>query len=161
MANERSMWKWRTENLVSAGGVVYRGTGPLVEVAMCGRIRPRIWVLPKGTANPGETVEETALREVREETGLEVVIEEQLPSISYWFVRAADGVRCHKTVHFFLMRAVGGSPDLHDPEFDEVEWAPATEVLQRLTHANEAKVVEKALALVKAKSGDTRESPAG
>jgi 8-oxo-dGTP pyrophosphatase MutT (NUDIX family) len=161
VGNDRSQWKWRTENLVSAGGVVYRRGDQGVDIALCGRIQPRMWVLPKGTPNPGETTQDTALREVREETGLEVVAEEQLPSVSYWFLRAVDGVRCHKTVHFYLMYAVGGGPELHDPEFDEVQWVPAAEVLRLLTHSNEAKVVEMALALVEAKSGDARKSPTG
>ena len=64
-----------------------------------------------------ETLEETALREVQEETGLEPVIEERIRSIDYWFSSKDDDVRYHKTVHFYLMRAIGGDTSLHDPEF--------------------------------------------
>jgi 8-oxo-dGTP pyrophosphatase MutT (NUDIX family) len=145
---------------MSAGGVVYRRGAHGVEVALCGRRQPKLWALPKGTPNAGETVEQTALREVREETGLDVLLERKVQSIAYWFVRAVDGVRCHKTVHFFLMRAVGGSVDRHDPEFDDVQWFPADEALRMLTHANEAKVVEEALAMVQAESGSGRENSA-
>jgi ADP-ribose pyrophosphatase YjhB (NUDIX family) len=63
-------------NLVSSGGVVYRrGQAGSLEVALCGRLQSRTWSLPKGTPEEGETIQQTALREVQEETGLEVSIE--------------------------------------------------------------------------------------
>jgi 8-oxo-dGTP pyrophosphatase MutT (NUDIX family) len=117
-----------------------------VEVVLVHRRSPRLWALPKGTPDSGETIEETALRETREETGLEVEIVAPLDSIRYFFVRGST--RFHKTVHFFLMRATGGSTDAHDAEFDEVRWATASEALALLTHATERSVVERALALL-------------
>ena len=161
MAIPGSKWQWPTENLVSAGGVVYRSAQNGTEFVVCGRNNPRLWALPKGTPNPGETTEQTALREVREETGLEVSLERPLQSITYWFIRAADGVRCHKTVHFYLMSPVGGAVDQHYPEFDEVRWVPAQEALRLLTHPNEVKVVEQALELVEARTSAAGKKPAG
>ena len=78
------------------------------------------WTLPKGTPDTGETIEETALREVREETGLEVRIVAPLPSIEYDFVQG--GTRIHKTVHYFLMEPTGGDLARHDHEFERVRW---------------------------------------
>ena len=161
MADPQSKWQWPTEHLVSAGGVVYRVQGNGMEIAICWRNSPKLWALPKGTPNTGETVEETALREVREETGLQVVVEKQLQSITYWFIRAADSVRCHKTVHFYLMQPVGGAVDQHDPEFDEVRWVSAQEALRLLTHANEVKVLEQAMELVEARTGAGRKNDNG
>ena len=86
------------------------------------------WTFPKGKVTTGETDEEAALREVREETGIAVEIEDPLGSISYFFVR--QGVRFHKTVHFFLMRPVGGSIEEHDHEFDDVAWFQLEEALK-------------------------------
>lgn len=138
----------RVVRLVSAGGVVYRHGNKGVEVVLCGLHSPLRWSLPKGTPNQGETLEQTALREVQEETGLQVEIEAPLGAIQYWFVRPDDGARCHKTVHFFLMRATRGCTEGHDPEFDVVRWFPAQEALRVMTYANEAQMVEKALALL-------------
>jgi 8-oxo-dGTP pyrophosphatase MutT (NUDIX family) len=138
------------EFLVSAGGVVYRPHNGTVELLLCGRRSPATWSLPKGTPEAGESLEETAVREVREETGLEVALLKPLGAIRYWFARPTDGVRCRKTVHFYLMRAVGGSLEGHDPEFDEVRWFSAPEALRALTHVNEAGMAEKALAQAEA-----------
>jgi 8-oxo-dGTP pyrophosphatase MutT (NUDIX family) len=116
------------------------------EIIVLHRRAPVLWALPKGTPDSGETIEETALRETREETGLEVEIEAPLGSIRYFFVRGTT--RFHKTVHFFLMRPVGGALELHDHEFDEVRWAAGPEALALLTHATERTVVERALKLL-------------
>jgi len=116
------------------------------EIIVVHRRAPVLWALPKGTPDSGETIEETALRETREETGLEVEIEVSLSSIRYFFVRGST--RFHKTVHFFLMRPVGGALELHDHEFDEVRWAAGPEALALLTHATERTVVERALKLL-------------
>ena len=105
-----------------------------------------LWALPKGTPDSGETLEETALRETREETGLDVEIEATISSIRYFFVRGST--RFHKTVHFFLMRPIGGALELHDQEFDEVRWATIPEALALLTHATERSIVERAQALI-------------
>jgi 8-oxo-dGTP pyrophosphatase MutT (NUDIX family) len=101
-----------------------------------------LWALAKGTPDSGESLAETASREVREETGIEVEIEESLGSISYFFVR--QRTRFHKTVHFFLMRPIGGSIEQHDHEFDEVRWFQLEEALEIMTYPTEREVVERA-----------------
>jgi 8-oxo-dGTP pyrophosphatase MutT (NUDIX family) len=136
----------RTARATSAGGVVHRYIGDRHEIVIVHRRAPVLWALPKGTPDSGETLEETALRETREETGLEVVVEAPLGSIRYFFARGST--RFHKTVHFFLMRPVGGAIELHDAEFDDVRWAPATEAMALLTHDTDRTVVERALKLI-------------
>ena len=145
----------RVERLVSAGGIVYRvDDAKKIETILCGRIEPARWSLPKGTPDAGESLEETALREVREETGLHPVIEAPLGNINYWFVSPDKRVRYNKTVHFYLMAPTGGCTDEHDPEFDEVRWFPAELGLRTLTYASEAKLLEKALSMIRDKVGD-------
>ena len=134
----------RTARATSAGGLVHRSVDGRIQVVLVHRRAPLLWALPKGTPDSGETIEETALRETREETGLEVEIERPLRYIRYYFVRGST--RFHKTVHFFLMRAVGGSTDAHDAEFDEVRWVSLEEAGALLNHATERSVVEEAAA---------------
>jgi 8-oxo-dGTP pyrophosphatase MutT (NUDIX family) len=88
------------------------------------------------------------VREVKEETGLMVELDAPIGSIQYWFVRSNDGVRCHKTVHFYLMSPVGGSFSDHDQEFDEVRWSPSKEALGDLAYKNEINILEKAVEIV-------------
>jgi len=142
----------RSARATSAGGVVHRVIDGRIQVVLAHRRRPPLWALPKGTPDSGETIEETAIRETREETGIEVEIERPLSSITYFFVRGST--RFHKTVHFFLMRAVGGSTDAHDAEFDEVRWMDLHEALAVMTHATERSVVEEAAAII-ASGADT------
>ena len=157
--------KSRVENLISAGGVVYRPVNGCIEAVLCGRLLPfggetrntadggtktdqYTWSLAKGTPDPGETLEETALREVREGTGFEVEIAAPLGAIEYWFGRRELNVRYHKTVHFYLMVPVGGGTELHDPEFDTVQWFTSEEAFKVLTYANEAEVLRRALEVI-------------
>jgi len=143
----------RVERLVSSGGVVFRQSEGRLETVLCGRSIPVRWSLAKGTPDPGETLEETALREVREETGLEVELEEPLGSIEYWFADRDNDVRYHKTVHFYLMSPIGGHIDQHDPEFDVVQWFDVDEALSSMAYGNEAGVLRRALDVIKSRLG--------
>ena len=136
------------EVLVSAGGVVFRNNGDGPEVILCGKRMPRrLWALPKGTPETGETREQTALREVTEETGLQVRTQFFIDSIQYWFVRPYDGVRCHKTVLYYSMDSIGGDTSLHDNEFEEVRWFSVEDALKTMSYGNEAEVVKKGLSM--------------
>lgn len=143
---------FRNARAVSAGGVVHRSRQGRLEVILVHRRQPRLWALPKGTPDVGETIVETAVRETREETGLAVEAEEPVESISYFFVRGHT--RFHKTVHFFLMRPIGGAIEEHDHEFDEVRWVQLEEALELLTHATERAIVERAAKLLVARGAE-------
>ena len=138
----------RNARAPSAGGVVHRRTSQGPEIVLAHRRTPALWALPKGTPASGETIEETALRETAEETGLAVEIEAPIGPISYVFVRG--GTRYFKTVTFFLMRPIGGDLAHHDHEFDEVRWVPLSEAVQLLTYPTERSVVEEAERLLAA-----------
>lgn len=136
------------ERLTSAGGVVIRGAGRGgYEVVLCGRLATGIWALPKGTPEIGESREQTAVREVTEETGLQVDIQSYIDSIQYQFVRQGDGAQCYKTVLYYLMNPIGGDISLHDHEFDQVRWFPVDDALRTMSYENEAAVVEKGLSM--------------
>jgi len=129
---------------MAAGGVVVRGTGDELEVVIAGRDSDRTWVFPKGTPDPGETIEQTALREVREESGLDVEIVRSIGTIEYWF--AVPGERVHKVVHFFLMRALGGDVSRHDHEYDDVRWVPVSDARRMLTYDTYRDMLDRAIA---------------
>lgn len=127
------------QDAVSAGGVVWRKGAPGIEVVLCGRTAGGSWMLPKGRPDDGETLEQTALREVREETGLEVELGEALPTIEYWFTM--NGIRYHKRVHHWLMQPTGGDLADHDHEFDEVVWMPLPEAHHVVQFENQRQVL--------------------
>ena len=136
-----------TRNEVSAGGVVYRRTDDGVEMALAARRTRRgelVWGLAKGAIEPDESDEEAAVREVREETGLEAEVESDLGDIRYVYVW--EGVRVRKRVHFYLMHATGGDVTDHDTEMEDVRWFPMRVARKRAAYRGEREVIERATA---------------
>jgi 8-oxo-dGTP pyrophosphatase MutT (NUDIX family) len=132
----------RNGTATSAGGIVIRFADSIPQLILGRRKRENegeTWTLPKGTPEPGETTEETALREVREETGLTVRIVSPLDDIEYGFVR--NGTRIHKTVHYFIMEPTGGRLEDHDREFEEVRWISFGEAPAMLSFETERALV--------------------
>lgn len=129
---------------VSAGGIVVKPSSGEWKVALIARKGKAVWCLPKGHLESKETLEEAALREVLEETGLTARILEKLGGVSYWFTDRSVKGRLFKTVHFYLMQFVGGSMRDHDFEVDEVRWFSIPEALRRMTYPGERKLVKQA-----------------
>jgi 8-oxo-dGTP pyrophosphatase MutT (NUDIX family) len=142
-ASPKTKLETRTE--VSAGGVVYRREAEGVEVILAARRTRRgdlAWGLAKGGIEADESVEEAAVREVREETGIEAEIEASLGETRYFYVW--EEVRIRKTVHFFLMRATGGDPNERDDEMEDVRWFPLERALKRAAYRGEREVLDRA-----------------
>ena len=151
------MARLRRATATSAGGVVVRAIDGVPHLVAGRRRRDRdgvTWTLPKGTPAGGESLEETALREVAEETGLRVRIVAPLDHIEYRFVQA--GTRIHKTVHYWLMEPTGGDLASHDHEFEEVRWVPLAEAPALLTFDTERALAERASAVLAASEGAPR-----
>jgi 8-oxo-dGTP pyrophosphatase MutT (NUDIX family) len=138
----------RTE--VSAGGVVYRREPDGVEVVLAARRTRRgdlAWGLAKGGIEADESPEDAAVREVREETGIEAEIEATLGETRYFYVW--EDVRIRKTVHFFLMRATGGDPNDRDDEMEDVQWFPLERALKRAAYRGEREVLGRAAEILR------------
>ena len=136
----------------SAGGVVVKGDKVLVSQ----HSQHHGWVFPKGligdhpSTSSGqvrkETKENTALREVKEETGVEAKILKPLSPVAYWFKLESDTIK--KTVYYFLMEYTGGDITKHDHEMENVEFLPIDKVEERLTYKSDKNVWEEARKLL-------------
>jgi 8-oxo-dGTP pyrophosphatase MutT (NUDIX family) len=143
----------KTRSEFSAGGVVVQQVSEGTEVALAARRTRKgdlAWGLPKGVVERGEAPEQTALREVQEETGLEAEIIRPLGDISYWFVWGGERVR--KKVAFYLMRAVGGDTSKHDHEMEEIRWIPLQRAIKMATYPSERDVIRRAAEALEASS---------
>lgn len=137
----------QTLEQVSAGGVAYREIDGRIEIAIILTNPERRWQLPKGMIDAGESFAQAALREVREEAGVETDLIGPLETTEYWFSADRDGTRArfHKFVHWFLMRYRSGNVDDHDQEVVEARWVTVGDALEMLVFKNERDVVAKAV----------------
>jgi 8-oxo-dGTP pyrophosphatase MutT (NUDIX family) len=136
-----------SEHEISAGGVVVRGEQVIVVVpTRRGAQGQRVLALPKGHVDPGETPEQAAAREVREEAGVEAELVEKLGDVRYFYQR--DGRRIFKRVRFFLFAYRAGDPADHDDEIEEARWMDLAEAARSLSYAGEREMAARALSAI-------------
>ena len=130
----------------SAGGVVVNDDKEVVVIVPTRRSADgsRVLALPKGHPDGSESPVEAALREVREEAGVDAEVVDSLGEVRYWYQR--DGRRIAKVVEFFLLRYVSGDVGDHDHEVEHARWIPAAQAVKSLTYAGERDMVRQALA---------------
>ena len=132
---------------ISAGGLVYKKINNIIYFVLCYKKKTKRWHLPKGTQELNESICNTAIREVEEETGLEVKIKMFLSDIYYKFTDTQKN-QLNKKVTFYIMEVIGGCFEKHDKEFDKIIWADSNKAIKLLNYNNEKKLVTKATLLV-------------
>jgi len=145
--------KVTTMDQVSAGGVAFRWKDSEPEIAII-QMRPKLrWQLPKGIVDPGESPDVTAVREVKEEAGVETERLTLIETIEYWYRSVKNGkpVKFHKFVHFYLLEYRSGDVSDHDHEVEEARWVGFEQALEMLEFKSEREVVEKARKMIEAR----------
>lgn len=139
---------------VSSGGVIFRKTGGDIEIALVSVKGGAVWCLPKGLVEKGERTEETAVREVQEETGLTGRAIKKIGDIKYWYYIKDHNAKCRKTVHFYLLEYMSGSTSDHNWEVDSAEWFPLDEAVGKVSYKGDREIVEKARQMLSQKTDD-------
>jgi 8-oxo-dGTP pyrophosphatase MutT (NUDIX family) len=138
---------------VSSGGVIFRRSGDRIEVALIAAKGRKAWSLPKGLIDKNEVPEATALREVREESGLHGEIVEKIGHISYWYSLDEERIKVQKMVHFFLLKYIDGDTGDHDHEVDEARWFAIDEAIELLSYRSEQQIMQKAKGMIEGLGG--------
>jgi len=135
---------------VSAGGVVFRRDNERIDVVIVAVGGNNRWQLPKGLVDKDEKPEIAAVREAREEGGIDSEVVEHIETVEYWYAGLDGGerVRFHKRVHFYLLRYLSGDTGNHDWEVNEARWVPIDDAKSQLAFENERRVVERAKQLI-------------
>jgi 8-oxo-dGTP diphosphatase len=135
---------------VSAGGVVFRREDERIDVVIVAVGSNNRWQLPKGLVEKDEKPETAAVREAREEGGVDSEAVELIETVEYWFAGLDGGerVRFHKRVHCYLLRYLSGDTTNHDWEVNESRWVPIDDAKTQLAFENERRVVERARVLI-------------
>jgi len=139
------------KNQVSSGGVIFRPDNNDADVVLVSVKGGTVWCLPKGLIDRGEKPEETAVREVREETGINGKIIEKIGDTSYWYYLKEENARCRKTVHFYLMEYQSGNTKDHDDEVNEAMWFPIDDALKKISYKGDREILEKAKSMIEKK----------
>ena len=145
-----SVTKVPTKLQVSAGGVAFRKQEGRIEVALISVGENSRWQLPKGLVDKSESTEDAAVREVREEAGINTEIAERIDKVEYWYFWKEDGqrVRYHKFVYFYLLRYKSGDVRDHDHEVNEARWVNIDDAIKILAFDSEKKIMKKAKELI-------------
>ena len=128
----------------SAGGVIFRKENTAIEIALIATKNKTVWTLPKGLIDRGESPKTTAVREVREETGLTGRIIATLGDKSYWFYLKEENAKCKKKVTYFLLEYISGSIDDYCWEVDEARWFNIKDAAKLVSYRSDREMLEKA-----------------
>jgi len=142
--------KTPTKLQISAGGVAFRRASGHCSVALISVGDDHRWQLPKGLVDKGESTEAAAIREVREEAGIETDVIKHLDKVEYWYFSKEEGqrVRYHKFVYFYLLQYKSGDVSEHDDEVNEARWVEIEEAIKMLAFDSERKIVERAAQMI-------------
>lgn len=130
-----------TQKDFSCGGVVFDANEQKLLLVLVENLAgAQVWTFPKGHPEPGETDEQAALREVKEETGWDCEIERSMMDVDYFYMR--KGIRYHKVVRWYLMKPVRKTGTFAEGEILDSQWLTPTEAKKRISYDTDVKLMD-------------------